>query len=393
MNLTESRALAARLASLLRQEHSAMADFLAALADFDQRRGWLELGYSGLFPFLHRELGLSKAAAFFRMTAATLIQRFPEIIEPLRDGRLCLTTMASLAKVLTPENRAEVLPRFFHRSKQEAAAIAAELCPVASPPSRTVVTTVPAPVASASQVGRAPSVGTDQVRPDEPRRPEGVSEAPSVAPALPAPDRPMAVEPLTASQVRLHLTVPPEFLEKLEAARLALSHSMPGASAVDVLSAGLDLLLQRDAKRKGLVESPRPAAGGAGRRRRPACSCRSSGPLLPRALIRTRSPSAPAGRCRSAPPGPFTGGIVATRGAELRSHGSRRPTESAAPPPRAPSMPSPVAYPVRPAGAFSLDAERIARELAWTVQVQADGCRAGGFQFCGSELRAGRKRP
>ena len=259
MNLTESRALAARLASLLRQEQHAMADFLAALAEFDQRRGWLELGHSGLFPFLHRELGLSKAAAFFRMTAATLIQRFPEILEPLRDGRLCLTTMASLAKVLTPENRAEVLPRFFRRSKQEAAVIAAELCPVASPPSRTVVTTVPAPVASASQVGRAPSVGTDQVRPDEPGRPEGVSEAPSVAPALPAPVRPMAVEPLTASQVRLHLTVPPEFLEKLEAARLALSHSMPGASAVDVITAGLDLLLQRDAKRKGLVESPRPA--------------------------------------------------------------------------------------------------------------------------------------
>jgi hypothetical protein len=132
MNLTESRALATRLASLLRQEQHARADFLVALAEFDQRRGWLELGHSGLFPFLHRELGLSKAAAFFRMTAAELIQRFPEIIEPLRDGRLCLTTMASLSKVLTPENRAEVLPRFFHRSKQEAAAIAAELCPVAS---------------------------------------------------------------------------------------------------------------------------------------------------------------------------------------------------------------------------------------------------------------------
>ena len=110
MNLTESRALASRLASLLRQEHHALADFLVALADLDRRRGWVELGHSGLFPFLHCELGLSKASAFFRKTAAELIQRFPEIAEPLRDGRLCLTTMASLSKVLTPENRAEVLP-------------------------------------------------------------------------------------------------------------------------------------------------------------------------------------------------------------------------------------------------------------------------------------------
>jgi hypothetical protein len=113
MNLTESRDLAARLASLLQNEQHALADFLLALADFDRGRGWLELGYSGLFAFLHRELGLSKAASFFRKTAAELLQRFPEIIEPLRDGRLCLTTMASLAKVLTPENCAEVLPRFF----------------------------------------------------------------------------------------------------------------------------------------------------------------------------------------------------------------------------------------------------------------------------------------
>ncbi len=89
--------------------------------------------------------------------------------------------------------------------------------------------------------------------------PEGMTGAPPAALAQPTPVRPLAVEPLTASQARLHMTVSPGFLEKLEAARLALSHSLPGASAEDVLSAGLDLLLQRDAKRKGLVERPRPA--------------------------------------------------------------------------------------------------------------------------------------
>jgi hypothetical protein len=47
------------------------------------------------------------------------------------------------------------------------------------------------------------------------------------------------------------------FLEKLEAARMALSHSHPGASGEELLEAGLDLLLERDAKRKGLVAKPR----------------------------------------------------------------------------------------------------------------------------------------
>ena len=55
MNAIESRTLAARLADLLSREQHAMADFLVALAEFDGQRCWVELGYSGLFPFLHRE--------------------------------------------------------------------------------------------------------------------------------------------------------------------------------------------------------------------------------------------------------------------------------------------------------------------------------------------------
>ena len=67
----------------------------------------------------------------------------------------------------------------------------------------------------------------------------------------------MTVEPKTADQSRLHLTVTRAFLRKLEAARDALSHSHPGASADEILEAGLDLLLERSVKRKGLVKKPR----------------------------------------------------------------------------------------------------------------------------------------
>ncbi|HSN15735.1 MAG TPA: hypothetical protein VLT61_13970, partial [Anaeromyxobacteraceae bacterium] len=40
------------------------------------------------------------------------------------------------------------------------------------------------------------------------------------------------------------------FTEKLEAARDALSHSHPGADVEAILEAGLDLLIERAAKRK-----------------------------------------------------------------------------------------------------------------------------------------------
>jgi hypothetical protein len=286
--MSTARELTGRLAALLAREHAALGDFVVALAAFDQRRHWAELGHASLFYFLHRELGLSKGAAYYRKVAAELVQRFPEVIEPLRDGRLCLTSVIELAKVLTPENRGDVLPRFFHRSKREAAVVAAEIRPAEAAPHRTVVTAVRAETLPArldhSATLNAPDLRQAAVHPDEPLSLPGASApaagapipvaatapAPASAPTCPRPNatssRRDTVESLTAELSRLHVTVSRRFLAKLEAARDALSHSHPGASEEELLEAGLDLLLDRAAKRKGLVEKPRkeppPSASG-----------------------------------------------------------------------------------------------------------------------------------
>jgi hypothetical protein len=62
---------------------------------------------------------------------------------------------------------------------------------------------------------------------------------------------------MAADLFRFHVTVSKRFLDKLEAARAARSHSHPGASAEAILEAGLDLVLAEHAKRKGLVARPR----------------------------------------------------------------------------------------------------------------------------------------
>jgi hypothetical protein len=263
-----ARESASRLASLLRREQGALADFLLALADFDSRRLWMRLGHASLFVFLHRELGLSKGASHFRKVAAELVQRFPEVVEPLRDGRLCLTAVVELARVITPENRAAVLPRFFHASKTEAKAVAAEILPAEAIPRREVVTAVPRgqaerveppalPLVVAPEASEPRQTGAE-VRPDEP----ALLPAPRAAP------RTVAL-PLTADAHRLHVTVSKRFLAKLEAARDALPHSHPGAAAEEILEAGLDLLLERAARRRALVKKPRtlatPPEGAGGR--------------------------------------------------------------------------------------------------------------------------------
>jgi hypothetical protein len=260
--MSSARDLSVRLAALLRDEHSALADFLVALADFDRRRAWSELGYTSLFVFLHRELRLSKGASQYRKTAAELIQRVPEIAEPLRDGRLCLTVVVELARVLTAENRSEVLPRFFHLSRQEAMEVVAELAPRPGPPLRQVTTAVRAssPEMFASAAAARPPAPATAGQPAE----RGgrladltrANSAPAGSGSLPQRDRPV-VEPVSAELRRLHITVSRRLLDKIAAARDALSHSMPNATDDEIIEAGLDLVLARHAKRKGLVAKPR----------------------------------------------------------------------------------------------------------------------------------------
>jgi 5-methylcytosine-specific restriction endonuclease McrA len=255
--MTTAHEEVALLVDLLRREYAALAEFLVALASFDQRQLWRERGHTSLFNFLHRELGLSKGAAFYRMAAAQLVQRHPEVVEPLRDGRLCLTNVVELSKVVTAENLAEVMPRFFHVSKLEAKQVTAELRPTPAP-TKTVVTPVRVVDAGSSPAPKLTPVSWlgEPVRANsEPLPQEGRSL--SVMASLPAPT---VVEPKTAELSRVHITFSRQLLRKLGAARDALSHSHPGASDQDILEAGLDLLLERAARRKGLVKTPRNAS-------------------------------------------------------------------------------------------------------------------------------------
>jgi hypothetical protein len=280
-----ARELTNRLAALLRNERRAMADFLLALAEFDRDKRWREMGHASLFAFLRRELALSAGAAQYRKTAAELIQKYPAVEAALRNGSLCLSTVIEVAKVLTPENVTETLPRFFGLSRREAEELAVSIRPVAVVPVRDVITPV-----RASDLGmtlRGPAVATDPApRPPSNQELTAVLFRPAEVRPAPAPQEPdpepsaveatpprtgaaprSSVERLTGELSRLHVTVSKKFLAKLAAARDALSHSHPNATPEEILEAGLDLILAAQAKRNGLVEkplkNPRPAKAGA----------------------------------------------------------------------------------------------------------------------------------
>ena len=250
------RELSNQLADLLRSEREAMADFLLALAAFDAKKLWRELGHTSLFYYLRRELGLSAGAAQHRKTAVELIQQFSAVEAALRQGRLCLSSVCEVAKVVTPENVGEVLPRFFGLSRREAEAVAASIRPAAAIPGREVLTPVRAPVVEPRDEHRAdvalPRPAAKEVHPGETGCGTDLALPLPRAPA----SRPDSAQPLTAELSRFHITVSRQFVETLERTKDALSHSHPGASTEEILMACMDLMLEKKAKQRGLVEKP-----------------------------------------------------------------------------------------------------------------------------------------
>src|ERR1700674_716516 len=273
MESTSARDLDRRLADLVRNERHLGVQFVVELAGFAERKLYRELGYTSLFHYCVRQLGLSKSSAFRRSEVARLIARFPFIADRLAEGRLSIRALVALREILTEENHAEVLTRAEGKSEEEAQLLGVEYRP--KPVPRDVVRALPMPRAPFGP--SVPPVAVAVV-PAETRMPPG---PPEVVQALPMPGAPSAepvppvafavvpaetktsplslevVKPLTPELRRLNVTVTAEFIDELEQVRVALSHQFPDGNFDQVVREAFKLVLERDRKRKALTDRPR----------------------------------------------------------------------------------------------------------------------------------------
>jgi hypothetical protein len=239
--MTTAREQTNEMASMLQRERGGLADFLLAFSAFHAKRRWRELGYGSAFAFLRREFKLSEGAAYNRIVAAELVDRMPEVEAAVRSGDLCFSTVNQVAKVLTPENRDELLPRLFHLSRRQAEQLAVSLRPVEVIPVREVVTAIrPARAAARAAAAITPradeavetcAAGTDGFRlhPGEVAakadgspaadgslfqlHPGEVAAPARVAVVRVPPEPRDEIEPLDAQLSRLHITVDRELLQ------------------------------------------------------------------------------------------------------------------------------------------------------------------------------------
>ncbi len=297
-----------RLRQLRGDERNVQVEFLLHLLAFDERGGWGKLGYASLWKYCRCELRLLECAIWRRLGSMRVLRRFPFVVDYLRDGRIAMTTLVLVEKVLTADNAVATFDRISDRNAREVREIVAELEPrpdvptslrklpepsriirrnsfansgedttefavttPASPATLGATTAISAAAAEASATaalaGESASVdvmaSADVIAAVDVKAPVNVTEGFDVAGSgtLPMPMPPaeriarrpaVEIEPLSRDRYLLKMTVDREFVDALDQVRSILSHVIPGGDRVAVIRRALDEIIRRDTRRHAM---------------------------------------------------------------------------------------------------------------------------------------------
>ena len=234
---------------LVRVDRHATAALVRVLIEVDARRLYFREGCSSIFIWCVRVLGLEEGAAYNRIEVARLARRLPAVLEALERGFVSLTALRLLSPHLTAANHAEVLERATGLRKREVQRLVVELAPRPAVP---------------STIRRVTSVATRRVGDEGPAaQSESAADAPAPtdrSAAVPASASAPVLEPLSATQYKLQVTIREETQEKLRLAQDLLRHTVPDGDLAEVLDRALTVLVrQLERQRFAATATPRPS--------------------------------------------------------------------------------------------------------------------------------------
>jgi hypothetical protein len=220
--------LITEMSRLARCERHDIASLLAHIAEFDERKLYLKLGYSSLYTYCVEVLKLSTGEAYRRIEVARYARRYPLILDKIADGSLNLTTVDLVAPELKPTNYHEILEGASGKTKREVQVqvAARNPRPFTPPPDASLF----APPTSSTRVSAAPP---------KPR---------------------LVVIPLSATTSEVRFEVPNGTLDKLKRAQDLMRHAIRDGDPAEIVDRALTLLVKEvERKRCGKTDRPRPA--------------------------------------------------------------------------------------------------------------------------------------
>jgi len=244
----DSAALSRRLSQLAGSEREVQVEFLLHLAEYELRRAYLEAGFGSIWDYVTRFLHYREGAAQRRIKAARVLRRLPLLAEALRDGRLCMSTVALLDPLLTEENAADLVARAAFKTKAEVEHLVVSLQPRDAPKDG---------VRKLSERRDMPSAAALPLAPRPPEVAAARGDAPGAPVVPPTPARAEArptVRPVAADTYSLRVTIDAALKRDLDQLTELLSHKVPNGDLAAVLHEAVRCAIDRHGKRKGAVE-------------------------------------------------------------------------------------------------------------------------------------------
>ncbi len=215
----------------------ATAHLLAHLAVIEARELHVARGYSSMFDFCVRGLGMSEGTAHRAISGTRAAHRYPLVLEMLADGRLHLSGLSLLAPRLTAENQEKLLEEAAGKTKAGVREVLARWFPKPDVPDR-VQPLSPSRAGSGQGAVEQGQLGLD---------------------GAPGPAAPR-VEPLSEERFGVQFTGSARLRAKLEHARNLMSHVSRDLEVV--FERALDALIRElENKQWGKTDRPRHSRG------------------------------------------------------------------------------------------------------------------------------------
>jgi 5-methylcytosine-specific restriction endonuclease McrA len=246
--------LLAALSVLVRRENDLMADLLAHLAELDERRLYLDLGFTSLFAYCTEALGLCKSSAGRRIAVARVCRKYPQAFGCVARGELQLSVLSLLSQYLNAENAAELFDICSRKSCDQVEELLAARFP--KPDVRDAIRRLPAQSAvSTPGGGNAAGVSSLANAPVPVCDARPARDAAPIGPALSTQRR---LEPLSPHRFGVRFTADAEFREILEEVRALASHREPSGDLMSLMKRGLEAYRRELQKERfGVGKKPR----------------------------------------------------------------------------------------------------------------------------------------
>ena len=402
--------LLSALSAITGREREVTCEWLAHMGEVDARRLHEDLGFSSLWAFCTKSLGLCETTAGRRIAAARVCRQYPEAFALVASGALQVTVLSLLKPHLNPENAAGLFDACGGKSFRDVEELVAARFP--KPDIKDSVRRLPARRKGTSNVGCAEVASAAKNTEAQHLRENSAQNTRELAApqlvvgaigsgaigsgsdsmgAIPPPHSSAAtrssarprLEPLSGGRFGVRVTAGAEFRELLERVRALASHRLPGGDLETLMLRGLEAY-ERELVRERFAVGKRSRAA----KRAPApAQVRPSGIAAAAAAVASRNPSSSPRDVRSptAEPASTQGSYGYATVDEVRGQ-SLNPNPN-------PNSNSSVSFASRrsksPAGCFkrsryvpaAVEREVYARDGGQCTFVASDGRRCGARHF------------